>query len=74
MFSRYGEHIFILTNRIIEKLSSLNYTQGVSCKLNMIPKSIDMQEKSYKLRGAIEMKTGILFNITVLIVLIMIKP
>lgn len=69
MFSRYGEHIFILTNRIIyfEKLSSLSYTQGVSCKLNMIPKIICMQGKSYKLRGAIEIKTGILFYITVLL-------
>lgn len=61
MCLRYGYHIFVLTKKLIDysKVSSSNYTQGISCKLDSIQKMLNIQGKSYKLRGAIELKRGI---------------
>jgi len=60
MCLRYGYHIFVLTNKLIDysKVSSSNYAQRISCKLDSIQKMLNIQGKSYKLRGATELKRG----------------
>lgn len=57
--NRYGMHLF-MTNKIMDfnKVGTSDYVQGVSTQLHNIPKIINLDEKQYKLRGAIEMKTS----------------